>query len=58
MTQEHDERDQQDPYPSDQQFGTAAAEDQEKVDRGAGPEELQSDDPPRAGTKAEPEGEG
>ena len=26
-----DDRNQQDPYPADQQFGTAAAEDQERV---------------------------
>ena len=41
-----------DRYPPDQQFGAAAAEDQEKADRGETPER---DEEPRAGNKAEPE---
>ena len=44
------ERDTKDPYPPDQQFGKAAAEDQEKVDKGEQPTEKD----PRAGNKAEP----
>lgn len=39
------ERDRQDPYPADQQFGAAAAEDQEKVDRGE--VDASSDQPAR-----------
>jgi hypothetical protein len=41
-----------DRYPPDQEFGAAAAEDQEKVDRGETPDR---DEQPRAGSKAEPE---
>ncbi len=48
-----DERDQQDPYPADQQFGKAAADDQERVDRGERPEGGRGDEP-RAGNKAQP----
>jgi hypothetical protein len=44
------ERDNKDPYPADQQFGKAAAEDQEKADQGEQPAEKD----PRAGNKAEP----
>ena len=44
-----DDRQQQDPYPADQQFGKKAAEDQERVDRGESP----TGDEPRAGNKAE-----
>jgi hypothetical protein len=44
-----DERDEQDPYPADQQFGKQAAEDQERVDKGEEPE----GDEPRAGNKAD-----
>jgi len=47
-----DERDQQDPYPADQQFGKAAAEDQERVDRGEQPEGADGDEP-RAANKAD-----
>ena len=47
------DRDEKDPYPSDLQFGKAASEDQERVDRGEMPEH-DPEDPPRAGTKAEP----
>jgi hypothetical protein len=46
-------RDRQDPYPSDQAFGAAAARDQDRVDAGEAPE---TDAHPRAGTKAEPDG--
>jgi hypothetical protein len=42
-----------DRYPPDQQFGEAAAEDQEKVDRGEQPPERP--EKPRAGNKAEPQ---
>jgi hypothetical protein len=49
--QSPDERKQQDPYPADQQFGKAAAEDQERVDRGEEPQG--GSDEPRAGNKAE-----
>lgn len=45
-----DDRQQQDPYPSDQQFGARAAQDQERVDRG---EEPVGGDDVRPGTKAE-----
>lgn len=44
-----DDRKQQDPYPADQQFGKAAAEDQERADRGDRPK----GDQPRAGNKAD-----
>jgi len=44
-----DDRKQQDPYPPDQQFGKAAAEDQERVDKGEEPKGGE----PRAGNKAE-----
>ena len=47
--QSADDRNQQDPYPADQQFGKAAAEDQERVDKGEKPK----GDEPRAGNKAE-----
>ena len=47
-----DDRDQQDPYPADQQFGKAAAEDQERVDRGEQPEGGDGDEP-RAANKAD-----
>ncbi|MCU1451500.1 MAG: hypothetical protein JWP02_3670 [Acidimicrobiales bacterium] len=47
-----DDRDEKDPYPADQQFGKAAAEDQERVDRGEEPEGAGGDEP-RAGNKAE-----
>ena len=50
--QSADDRKQQDPYPADQQFGKAAAEDQERVDRGEEPT-GDSDGEPRAGNKAE-----
>ena len=46
-----DDRDEQDPYPADQQFGKAAAEDQERADKGEEPAGTDSD--PRAGNKAE-----
>jgi hypothetical protein len=46
-----DDRKQQDPYPADQQFGKAAAEDQERVDRGEEPEGASGDEP-RAANKA------
>jgi len=45
-----DDRNEQDPYPADQQFGKKAAEDQERVDKGEKPE---GGDDPRAGNKAE-----
>ncbi|MBV8159310.1 MAG: hypothetical protein JO265_00140 [Acidimicrobiia bacterium] len=57
-----DNRNQQDPYPADQQFGKAAAEDQERVDRGELPREGGADTPgepgdgdgePRAANKAD-----
>jgi hypothetical protein len=44
------DRDTKDPYPPDQQFGAAAAKDQEKADRGEQPEPKS--DEPRAGNKA------
>ena len=44
-----DDRDEQDPFPADQQFGAKAAADQEKADRGESPT---GDDEPRAGNKA------
>ena len=47
-----DDRDQQDPYPADQQFGKAAAEDQERVGKGEKPQGADNDEP-RAGNKAE-----
>ena len=47
-----DDRDQQDPYPADQQFGKAAAEDQERVDRGEEPKGAGGDEP-RAANKAD-----
>ena len=47
-----DDREQQDPYPADQQFGKAAAEDQERVDRGEQPKGAEADEP-RAGNKAD-----
>jgi len=47
-----DDRKQQDPYPADQQFGKAAAEDQERVERGDEPKGAQGDEP-RPGNKAE-----
>ena len=43
-----DDRNEQDPYPADQQFGAQAAADQEKADRGEEPEGGE----PRAGNKA------
>jgi hypothetical protein len=46
-----DDRDQKDPYPADQQFGKAAAEDQERVD--AGEEPVGTDSEPNAGNKAD-----
>ena len=52
--QPSDKRDEKDPYPADQQFGQAAAEDQDRVDRGEEPERS-PDDAPRAANKAEPE---
>ena len=49
-------RDAQDPYPADQQFGEAAAKDQERAD--AGDTGGSGRDAPRAANKAEPvEGE-
>lgn len=50
QTQGGGDRKEQDPYPADQQFGKAAAEDQERVDAG---EQPQGDDA-RAGNKADP----
>jgi hypothetical protein len=50
--QSPDDRQQQDPYPADQQFGKKAAEDQERVDRGEQPKGAEGDEP-RAGSKAE-----
>jgi hypothetical protein len=47
-----DDREARDPYPPDQQFGKAAAEDQEKVDEGQPPQN--DDDDVRAANKAEP----
>ena len=47
-----DDRKQQDPYPADQQFGKAAAEDQERVERGEESKAAGGDEP-RAGNKAE-----
>jgi hypothetical protein len=47
-----DDRNQQDPYPADQQFGKAAAEDQERVDKGEGPKGAEGDEP-RAANKAD-----
>ena len=49
--QSPDDRSEQDPYPADQQFGKAAAEDQERVDRGEEPKGAEGDEP-RAGNKA------
>ena len=45
------DRDEQDPYPADQQFGKKAADDQERVD--AGEEPAAKGDEPRAANKAE-----
>lgn len=50
--QSAEERAEKDPYPADQQFGKAAAEDQERVDRGEEPKGADGDEP-RAGNKAE-----
>ncbi|MBV9042949.1 MAG: hypothetical protein JOZ68_18260 [Acidimicrobiia bacterium] len=50
--QSADDRNEQDPYPADQQFGKAAAEDAERVDRGEEPKGADGDEP-RAGNKAE-----
>ena len=62
-----DTRDQQDPYPADQQFGAAAARDQEAADAGGGSAttegfestddgiEVEGGATPRAGNKAETE---
>jgi hypothetical protein len=47
-----DDRDQQDPYPADQQFGKAAADDQERVDKGEKPQGASGDEP-RAANKAD-----
>ncbi|MBV8980133.1 MAG: hypothetical protein JO086_04470 [Acidimicrobiia bacterium] len=49
-----DDRTEQDPYPADQQFGKAAADDQERVDRGEQPKGAEGEEP-RAGNKAEPD---
>ena len=46
-----EDREQQDPYPADQQFGKKAADDQERVD--AGEEPVGTGDEPRAGNKAD-----
>ena len=52
------ERDRRDPYPADQQFGAAAAEDQETVDAMGEDEAAAADGgrdrAPRAANKAEP----
>ena len=48
-----DERKTDDRYPPDQQFGEAAAEDQDRVDQGERPEHSPGD-APRAANKAEP----
>jgi len=48
--QSGDDRDEQDPYPADQQFGKQAAEDQKRVDEGDEPEGEE----PRAANKAQP----
>lgn len=45
-----DDRQQQDPYPPDQQFGARAAQDQARVDRG---EEPVGGDDVRPGSKAD-----
>ena len=50
--QQPSDRDEQDPYPADQQFGKQAAEDQELVDKGEEPVGASSD-APRPGNKAD-----
>jgi hypothetical protein len=51
QTSQPGDRDEQDPYPADLQFGAAAAEDQRLVDAG---DDQGDRDAPRAANKAEP----